>query len=103
MPPPTRSARPTRRFGPYLVLGLLVCAGCTSRPEPDPVPAPPAAPGTPPPVTYGVGDAVEVNEDGAWYPARIVELYDGRYRVQYDEGAGGRDEWVTIGRIRHRR
>ena len=100
MRPSTRTAHLIRAA---LVFGLLTVGGCTSRPEPDPVPAPPDPPGTPPPIRYGVGDAIEVNWDGTWHPARIVEIYDNRYRVAYDGAATDLDPWATLSQIRHAR
>jgi hypothetical protein len=47
-----------------------------------------------------VGGHVEVQADGAWYPAQIVDARDARLKVHYYGYEESDDEWVTGDRIR---
>ncbi|MFA4873949.1 MAG: Tudor-knot domain-containing protein [bacterium] len=49
-----------------------------------------------------VGDAVQVNWKGSWYPARIiaVDAKKGSYKIHYDGYDSSWDEWVTIARMK---
>lgn len=50
--------------------------------------------------TWRVGDRAEVSWTGSWYPARILEARDGKYRIRYDGYDASWDEWVTPARMR---
>lgn len=56
-----------------------------------------AAPAQP---SFRAGQAVQVQWQGSWYPARILQVGQGRYRVHYEGWADSWDEWVTADRIR---
>jgi hypothetical protein len=47
-----------------------------------------------------VGQRVEVQAEGGWYPAQIIEADDGQLRVHYYGYDASDDEWVGEGRIR---
>lgn len=51
---------------------------------------------------WKVGEAVDVNWNGAWYQANVVSLAPGKYRVHYVGYANSWDEWVPASRIRPR-
>lgn len=46
------------------------------------------------------GDAVEVEYEGQWYPAQILETLRGRVRVHYVGYGDDDDEWVSVRRLR---
>lgn len=50
--------------------------------------------------TFEVGDAVEVNWKGSWYPAHVISVRRNRWKVHYDGYSDSWDEWVTARRIR---
>jgi hypothetical protein len=50
-------------------------------------------------VTYRMGDRVEVNYDGAWYPGSVYRAEKGRYKVLRDEYTSD-DRWVTAAEMR---
>lgn len=50
--------------------------------------------------SFRVGQAVQVLSQGTWYPARVLRVDQGRYRVHYEGWADSWDEWVTADRIR---
>jgi uncharacterized protein with FMN-binding domain len=49
---------------------------------------------------YKAGDALEVEWKGKWYPAKILEVKDGKYKIHYDGYESSWDEWVTTARMR---
>lgn len=49
---------------------------------------------------YQVGDAVEVEWKGKWYPARVLKVSKGTYFIHYDGYESSWDEWVGPKRIR---
>lgn len=51
---------------------------------------------------FGKGDAVEVNWKGQWYPARVLKVGNGQWRIRYDGYSSSWDEWVGPDRIRFR-
>lgn len=51
---------------------------------------------------WRVGDAVEVIWANDWYPARIIEFREGRYKIAYDGYSSVWDEWVSGDKIRRR-
>lgn len=73
-----------------------------------PVPAPvqkssPAAGETAGNVTFRRGDTVEVEWQGSWYPAEILNLLNGQYRIHYVGYGSNWDETVGPERIRTQR
>lgn len=51
---------------------------------------------------YKVGDAVAVKWKGQWYPASVLQVRDGRYKIHYDQYDSSWDEWVGPNRIRRK-
>lgn len=51
---------------------------------------------------WRVGDAVEVLWGTEWYPARILESQQGKYKISYDGYSNVWDEWVSSDKIRRR-
>ena len=49
---------------------------------------------------HAVGERVDVEWSGGWYPARILQVKDGRFLIRYDGYGSQWDEWVTPARIR---
>lgn len=49
---------------------------------------------------FEVGDPVEVNWKGSWYPAHVISAGRGRWKIHYDGYSNSWDEWVTARRIR---
>ena len=49
---------------------------------------------------HKVGDSVTVEWKGKWYPASILEVKDGKYKIHYDGYEASWDEWVTTARMR---
>lgn len=47
-----------------------------------------------------IGRRVEVNYEGDWYKARIIDAKDGQYRVHYYGYEVADDEWVGLGEVR---
>lgn len=81
-----------------------------SRPSSTAAPAAPKTPkpavrtGTPKVVTsppagangkWKVGDRLEVNDRGFWYPAQILAVQSGKYKVHYDGYPSSDDAWVN--------
>jgi hypothetical protein len=55
------------------------------------------------PLVRPVGEAVEVEWEGSWYPATILEARrDGLHKVRYDGYDASWDEWVSLQRVRDR-
>lgn len=53
--------------------------------------------------TFAVGDNVDVEWKGSWYPASVMEVKpQGNYKIHYDGYGGNWDEVVGPGRIRAR-
>ncbi len=51
---------------------------------------------------WKVGDAVQVEWRGSWYPAKVIALGNGKYRVHYDGYGPEWDEFVGPSRIKKR-
>ncbi|MBL0334524.1 MAG: hypothetical protein IPP73_04120 [Chitinophagaceae bacterium] len=51
---------------------------------------------------WRVGDRVEVYWGSEWYPARILESQQGKYKISYDGYSNVWDEWVSADKIRKR-
>lgn len=49
---------------------------------------------------WAAGAGVEILWNGRWFPGRIHEAADGRYRVGYDGYGSNWDEWVDAARLR---
>lgn len=49
---------------------------------------------------YAVGDAVQIEWRGSWFPGRVLEVTKGRYKISYDGYESSSDEWVDPGRLR---
>jgi sRNA-binding protein len=47
---------------------------------------------------WKVGDKLEVNQRAFWYPAKIIEVKGGKYKIRYD--AYDEEEWVDDSRMR---
>lgn len=52
------------------------------------------------PHEYKVGTAVEVEWNGKWYPAKILDVREGLHWIRYDGYSDVWDEWVSSKRIR---
>jgi len=50
--------------------------------------------------SYSVGDSVDVNWKGQWYPARVISAGKDKWKIHYDGYGNSWDEWVTASRIR---
>ncbi len=50
--------------------------------------------------SYSVGDAVDVNWKGSWYPARVISTGKNKWKIHYDGYDSSWDEWVTASRMR---
>lgn len=46
------------------------------------------------------GDKLQVEWQGKWYPAVILEVGEGKYKVHYDGWGNEWDEWVTPKRMK---
>jgi hypothetical protein len=51
-------------------------------------------------MAQSVGDKVEIESTGSWYPGKILKVEDGRYYVHYDGWSDGFDEWVEADRLK---
>lgn len=51
---------------------------------------------------FKVGDSVDVKWKGSWYPASVLSVKNGRYKIHYDGYGSNWDEWVSDDRIRSR-
>ena len=49
---------------------------------------------------WKVGDRLEVNDRAFWYPAQIVAVKGGRYKVHFDGYPSSDDQWVDRPRMR---
>ncbi|GMV39516.1 MAG: hypothetical protein AMXMBFR64_12320 [Myxococcales bacterium] len=58
--------------------------------------AAPAAPAG----SWSVGDALQVEWKGSWFPASILEAKDGKYKIHYDNYDSSWDEWVGPERMK---
>ncbi|DAC11057.1 MAG TPA: hypothetical protein D7I09_01695, partial [Candidatus Poseidoniales archaeon] len=47
-----------------------------------------------------VGEHLQVEWNGAWFDARIIEVDGDRYKITYDGYDSSWDEWVTTARMR---
>lgn len=52
------------------------------------------------PVTFELGQRVEVNWKGGWYPARVLQVRGSVHQVHYEGYSKVWDEWVSVRRIR---
>ncbi|MFN2511242.1 MAG: tetratricopeptide repeat protein [Pyrinomonadaceae bacterium] len=50
--------------------------------------------------TWKAGDRVEVQWQGDWYQAAVIEVKGNQYKIHYDGYASSWDEWVDNSRIR---
>ncbi|MCB9224472.1 MAG: agenet domain-containing protein [Crocinitomicaceae bacterium] len=50
--------------------------------------------------SFKLNDKVEVLYQGKWYPAQVIEINDGKYKVHYDGYESSWDEFVGNDRIR---
>ncbi len=66
-----------------------------SRPASVPKPDGVAVPGK-----WKAGDRVEAQSYGSWYPASVIEVGDGKWKVTYDGYGSGSDEWLPTEKIR---
>ena len=62
---------------------------------PDSVASATAVPGS-----YSVGDQVQIEWRGSWYPGAILEARGDRYKITYEGYSSSWDEWVKISRLR---
>lgn len=51
------------------------------------------------PASYAVGDAVQIEWKGSWYPGRIVEVAGSSCRITYDGYSATWEEWVETSRL----
>jgi hypothetical protein len=58
------------------------------------------APSASPAATYAVGDAVNIEWKGGWYPGKIIAIDGAKYRVHYDGYNSSWDESVTPARLK---
>lgn len=50
---------------------------------------------------FPIGSLIEAQDyRGKWYPSRIVDLKDGKYKVHYFGWSDAWDEWVTSNKVR---
>ena len=49
---------------------------------------------------YKVGDTIEVQSYSTWFKAKILEIKDGSYKINFDGYGNGLDEWVKPDRMR---
>ena len=49
---------------------------------------------------FNVGDKVEIDYGGSWYPGQVKEIKDGQFFVGYDGYDTSWDEWVESARLR---
>ena len=49
---------------------------------------------------YDVGDKVEIDYGGTWYPGQVKEINEAQYFVGYDGSGSNWDEWVGSERLR---
>ena len=51
-------------------------------------------------LAFDVGDKVEIDYGGSWYPGQVKEVKDGQFFVGYDGYDSSWDEWVESARLR---
>jgi hypothetical protein len=51
-------------------------------------------------LTYNKGDKIEVDWNGSWYEATILEIKDQKYKIAYVGYDSNWDEWVDLKRMR---
>ena len=51
-------------------------------------------------LAFDVGDKVEIDYGGSWYPGQVKEVKDGQFFVGYDGYDTSWDEWVESARLR---
>ncbi|HZH38193.1 MAG TPA: agenet domain-containing protein, partial [Flavisolibacter sp.] len=49
---------------------------------------------------FKTGDQAEVSWNGVWYKAQVLEVKDGKYKINYLGYGDSWDEWVDNSRIR---
>lgn len=49
---------------------------------------------------FNVGDPVQVKWKGSWYPASVLSIKSGKYKIHYDGYGSNWDEWVGSDRIK---
>ena len=49
---------------------------------------------------WKVGDRIEVQWQGDWYQAQVIEVKGSQYKIHYDGYASSWDEWIDKSRIR---
>jgi hypothetical protein len=49
---------------------------------------------------FKAGDKVQVEWKGKWWPAAVLEVKDGKFKIHYDGYDASWDEWVTSNRIK---
>ncbi len=52
--------------------------------------------------TFAVGTKVDVEWKGTWWPAEVIKVDDGKWRIRYDGYDETWDEWIDKTRIRPR-
>ena len=51
-------------------------------------------------MAYKVNDKIEVQWNGKWYKATILQVEDGKYLIHYEGYASSWDEWIGDDRIK---
>lgn len=49
---------------------------------------------------FNTGDPVQVKWKGSWYPASVIAVKGGKYKIHYDGYDNSWDEWVGNDRIK---
>lgn len=55
------------------------------------------------PTSYKIGEKVEAESDGEWYPAKILDVKGGAHLVAYDDYDDSANEWLASDYIRKRK
>ncbi|MFA7268122.1 MAG: caspase family protein [Sterolibacterium sp.] len=63
----------------------------------------PAGAADAPVLKFSRGDSVDVEWHGSWWPARVLEVRNGKYKIHYDNYGNEWDEFVDQTRIRVRK
>ncbi len=50
--------------------------------------------------SYTVGNPVQVSWKGSWYPAHVIAVNKGSYKIHYDGYDASWDEWITTARMK---
>ena len=58
------------------------------------------APTAPAAAAFAVGDRVQVQWKGAWYPAKVLKVDGEKFLIHYDGSSSSWDEWVAPSRIK---